>query len=125
MAIVKDLVIEEGESYQLDVIWRTKSTRVPVDLTGCILYLQARAAASPSSPLLIDASTLNGRIVVDDDPTTGKFTIDLSDEYIRSLTLPAEPTLKRAQYELICLFGGQARKLMKGPVLFFKTTVYP
>jgi len=124
MAIQRDLIIEQGEEVLLDYTWRTKSTGEPVDLTGCAMYLQARATPAPSSPLLIDASTDNGRIVVS-DPTNGKFYINLTDEYIRTLALPAEPTAKRATYELVCYFGGGVRKLMKGQVLFYKTVVYP
>lgn len=124
MAIQRDLIIEQGEEVLLSYTWRTKSTNEPVDLTGCTMYLQARATPNPTSPLLIDASTDNGRIVVS-DPTEGKFYINLTDEYIRTLNLPAEPVAKRATYELVCYFGGGVRKLMKGQVLFYKTVVYP
>ena len=60
------------------------------------------------------------------DALEGKFRLIIDDEYSYTLTLNPEPTNKRAYYELMCYFpNGEKRKLMKGPVVFYKATVYP
>lgn len=125
MAIERDLVIEQGETITWDYQWSSKTTGLPVDLSVCEFVLQARQDKQPTSPLLLDMSTMNGRIVIT-DALAGKFSIRMDDEYSYTLTLNPEPTNKRAYYELMCYFpNGEKRKLMKGPVVFYKATVYP
>lgn len=125
MAIERDLVIEQGETITMDYRWVSKLTKVPVDLTACEFVLQARKDKSPTSPLLLDMSTTNGKIVIT-DALEGKFSVRMDDEYSYTLALTPEPASKRAYYELMCYFpSGEKRKLMKGPVVFYKATVYP
>lgn len=125
MAVVRDLVIEQGESRRLELKWRTKAGGVPVDLTGCSFVLQARAALSPSSPVLLELSSDNGFIVIT-DAVNGRFDIIIDDDYTYTLNLPAEPTSKRAFYDLICEHpDGSKTKLWKGNVIFYRSATYP
>lgn len=125
MAIERDLVIEQGETLVIDLRWVSKATKLPVDLTDCEFVLQARQDKSPTSPLLIDMTTTNGRIPIR-DALDGKFSLVIDDEYSFTLNLPPEPQAKRAHYELVCRFpNGETRKIWKGPVIFYKATVYP
>lgn len=125
MAIERDLMIEQGETLSIDLRWVTKSTKAPIDLTGCEFVLQARAEKASTSPILLNMTTTGGQIPIT-DALDGKFKLFLTDEETYALALPAEPTNKRAWYELVCGFStGEKRKLWKGQVIFYKATVYP
>lgn len=126
MALERNLVIEQGDTLTQDWQWVSKVGEVPVDLTGCLLILQVRKGKSPESPVLLELSTVNGGIVMD-TPEEGRFRIFLSMEGTYGLTgIPAEPTSSRAYYDLIARFGegGESRKLLKGEVVFYRSTTY-
>lgn len=128
MAVSKDIAIEQGETKVIPNLWRDKASGVPIDITGYSFYLQARASRSENSPLLLDASTDNGKIEIDPDPTTGVFTITLEAAYTQSLALPAEPIAqdKRAIFELVAVSpGGVVTKLRKGSLIFTSSVYYP
>ena len=128
MALIKDIVIDQGETLVIDCLWRDKVTKTPIDLTGCSIFLQARAAKVSTSPLLVDASTTNGMIVIGTPATDGEFSITLSASYTSSLTLPAEPLApdKRAYFELVIISaGGVLTKLRKGNIIFNPSVYYP
>ena len=125
MAVVRDLVIEQGESRRLELRWRTKVGGTPVDLTGCTFALQARQVLAASSPILLELSSDNGYIVIT-DALDGRFDILITDDYTYTLNLPAEPSPKRAVYDLICSHpNGEKTKLWKGNVVFYKAATYP
>lgn len=128
MALVKDIVIDQGETLVIDFLWRDKETKIPIDLTGCSIFLQARAAKASSSPLLIDASTTNGKIVIGTPASDGEFAITLSATYTSGLTVAPEPLApdKRAYFELVIVSaGGVLTKLRKGNIIFNPSVYYP
>lgn len=103
VAVSKDLFIEQGATFNFYFQWRAASgaTTVPRNLTGWIFRMQARASQK-SSPILIDASTTNGKITLGDDPNTalandptnGWVRISLTDDDTDLLTF------KSARYDL-------------------------
>lgn len=128
MAVIKDLVIEQGETVEIPHLWRNKLTGVPIDLTGCSIFLQGRKEKASTSQLLLDASTVNGKIVIDADPTTGVFTITLPATYTSALQLPKEPLAptSRALFELVVVFPDTTViKLRKGNIIFNGSVYYP
>jgi hypothetical protein len=128
MALVKDIVIDQGETLVIDFLWRDKETQTPIDLAGCSIYLQARAEKASTSPLLIDASTVNGKIVIGTPSTDGEFTLTLSATYTSGLTVAPEPLApaKRAYFELVIVTaGGVLTKLRKGNIIFNSSVYYP
>lgn len=125
MAIERDLVIDQGETLEIDLRWISKETKLPVDITGCEFVLQARKDKSSSSPVLLDMTTTNGRIPIV-DAADGQFKVLITDEYSFTLSLTPEPTNKREYYELVCRHpDGRVTKLWKGNTVFYKATVYP
>lgn len=129
MAVIKDLVIRQGKTLRLPMLWRDSVTKAPIDLTGCDIFLQARAAPASTSQVLISASTDDGKIVIDADPTTGKFTLTLPSAYTSELTaVPAEPLApaNRAVFELVAVFADTTTiELRRGNIIFHKAVYFP
>lgn len=87
-----DLYIEQGATFRFSVTWGRKTGQQDsagndiverYDLTGCVIRMQIRK--SVGGDVLISATTTNGGIVIDTDPTTGKFAICITDEATDSL----------------------------------------
>jgi hypothetical protein len=70
-----DITIEQGSALSLPVTYQAGGTAV--DLTGYQARLQDRKAHS-SAVKLIELTTENAGIVVDADPTTGRFTVSMA-----------------------------------------------
>src|SRR4051812_40239101 len=96
-----DLYIEQGSTFRYSLIYAFYDgtldpdghpVATPYDLTGCVARMQIRQRRG--TEVLISATTTNGGIVFDDDPTTGKITITITDEATDSLSM------SKAKYDL-------------------------
>lgn len=76
------LCISNGESLFHRVTYRTGSPLMPVDLTGFNIEIEFRP--NIDADVLLTASTGNGMVVIDPDPTTGIFTIDIDPTTIQT-----------------------------------------
>ena len=82
-AATKNIVFEQGAAFRLRLRWLDKN-RKPVNLTGYTAKMQVRLLASPSSPVLVEASTLNGRIALGGAQGTIEF--DIPEAVMTALT---------------------------------------
>lgn len=112
-AVPRPLYIEQGATFETGFNWHRESTTTPgtagdpYDLTGCIARMQIRK--SQGSPVLVDATTTNGKIVL--GTTDGRVDIVLSDDDTDMLTT------KSALYDLEIEFpDGRVVRLLQGPV---------
>lgn len=113
-----DLYIEQGATFRFTLIYGHKDGTVdsdgnanvlPYDLTGCKIRMQIRQRRG--SEVLIAATTTNGGIVIDPDPTTGKMTITITDEATDSLTI------SKAKYDLEVGYpSGDVLRILQGSV---------
>jgi hypothetical protein len=94
-----DLYVEQGATFTMGFVWAEEgpldgdgnpTQGDPHDLTGWSARLQIRR--SPTSPLLAEASTTNGRIVI--DPLAGRVDIKLEPAATQAITA------KSAKYDL-------------------------
>ena len=87
-AVNRTLEIEQGATFTLGFNWHQPDAvdptlpGTPYDLTGWIARLQIRK--SQGSPVLLDASTVNGKIVL--GTTNGRVDIKFTDEDTDALT---------------------------------------
>ena len=108
------LKLEQGATYDKFWIWKTGPTgaEVPVDLTGCTARAQIRPELE-SSTVLLDLTTVNGRIILGGVP--GKIRILITDEDTALLTFDS------AVYDLFIDFpDGSSVRRMAGPVALIK-----
>lgn len=108
------LKLDQGATYDNFWIWKTgpKGAEVPVDLVGC----EARAQIRPeleSATVLLELTTVNGRIVLGEEP--GKIRIVITDEDTAALTFDS------AVYDLYIDFpNGTSVRRMAGAVSLTK-----
>lgn len=117
-AATYDLYIEQGTTFRFTATYaRYDGTlnvdgtdhTIPYDLTDCQLRMQIRQR--PGSEVLASATTRNGGIVIDPDPTTGRFTVTLTDELTDTLAI------KRAQWDCEVSFpSGDVLRILQGKV---------
>jgi hypothetical protein len=82
---------------------------VPYDLTGCKARMQIRQRRG--TEVLISATTSNGGIKIDNDPTTGRLVVTVTDEATDSLTIT------KAKYDLeIGYPSGDVVRILEGSV---------
>jgi hypothetical protein len=117
-AATYDLYIEQGSTFRVSLVYGHKdgtvdvdgnANVVPYDLTGCVARMQVRQRRA--SEVLISATTSNGGIVFDADPTTGKLTITITDEATNALSV------SKARYDLeIGYPSGDVVRILQGKV---------
>jgi hypothetical protein len=113
-----DLYIEQGATFRFTAIYGHKDGTVdsagnanviPYDLTGCVARMQIRARRG--GPVLISATTTNGGISIDPVPTTGRFTVTVTDEATDALNI------SRGKYDLeIGYPSGDVVRILQGNV---------
>ena len=72
---VYDFEVEQGATYKPILQWKNKDTGVPYNITGCEVRMQVRK--SQQQPVIIEATTTNGKFVITDGPN-GTFQMVLS-----------------------------------------------
>ena len=127
MAVKRNLMIDQGETVILDFTWRTKVSRTPIDITGADILLQIRKTPGETSPVLFEASTGNGGIVIVSG-AGGNFVVTITSAQTTAMEaagVPADPTANPALYEIKLRFSdGRVRSLMAGPVVFKKAVAF-
>ena len=118
-AQVLNIVIEEGTGYVLSLTWTDKLTNLPKNLTGYTAKLQVRVDYNPTSTVLLEKSTTNGKIIL--GGTTGF--VDVIFDATDTLGL----TWSKAIYDLLLVpASGAPVKLVKGEFIVQQTvTVLP
>lgn len=82
---------------------------IPYDLSDCQIRMQIRQR--PGAPVLASATTRNGGIVIDPDPTTGRFIVTLTDELTDTFTIG------RARWDCEVSFpSGDVLRILQGKV---------
>ncbi|RLB62695.1 MAG: hypothetical protein DRH08_12095 [Deltaproteobacteria bacterium] len=69
-----DWIVKQGDTIVTRFQVRNNITKVPEDITGYTFKMQVRKNAE-SDVVILEASTINGKIVNDGDPTLGKIAI--------------------------------------------------
>jgi hypothetical protein len=108
-AAPRNLYIEQGAAFTLSFIWYPgdPATTSPNDLTGATAAMQIRA--KQGSPVLVDATDANGKIVL--GGATGSVAIELSAADTNAIPV------KTAYYDLeITLASGTTYRLLQGRV---------
>jgi len=107
-AATKNLVFEQNAAFKSRLVWLDKNKK-PVNLTGYTAKMQVRAATG--SAVLLEASTVNARIVL--GTVNGVIDFNIPEAIITALTFT------EAQYDLILTppTGGPIR-FIKGKVTF-------
>lgn len=89
-AVQQNITIEQGATFQLELIWKNPDT-TPINLTGYTARMQVRKKHTDSTKIL-DLTTQNGKIVL--TPLQGKINV----------TVPAadteDITIKSGVYDL-------------------------
>lgn len=93
--------------------------RVVVDTTGWVVTMQVRKEATASSPVLVEASTANGRIVVGIQGDPGEeVNIDIKIPDTAVNAIPNFETIGRAGYDLRVIYPNtDADYYLQGPAL--------
>lgn len=91
-----DITIEQGATFILPIQWMQPDGITPYDLTGYTARMQIRK--SQQSPVLFDATTANGKIVI--TPAQGKIVVTMTAAESSALNT------KGAQYDLEAISGG-------------------
>lgn len=92
----RDIYIEAGASFEMDVTWMVGSaTPMPKDLTGAQAWLQIRARFG--APLMLELSSDDNEIFF---PGAGIIRVEMDYDQTASLTSVASP-VKRAKYDLL------------------------
>lgn len=117
-AATYDLYVEQGATFRMNMTYGRRDGTldlngdpvvIPYDLTGCTARLQIRQRRG--ALVLISATTTNGGIVFDADPTSGKMVITFSDEATDALTM------SRARYDLELEYpSGDVVRILQGKV---------
>lgn len=96
------LKLDQGATYDNFWIWKTgpKGAEVPVDLTGCSAVAHIRPELE-SATVLMELSTLNNRIKLNEEP--GKIRIVITDEDTAALSFDS------AVYDLFIEFADGSR----------------
>lgn len=104
-----DLEIIAGTTFGFEATWEDGSgEQTPIDITGCAVRFQIRTAGGE---LLVDCSTEDGRIDVE-DPTTGNIAVQIQPPQ----TVGQVPERwQGAQYELRVYFpSGDTYSILRG-----------
>lgn len=104
------LKLDQGATYDNFWVWKTgpKGSEVPVDLAGCSAVAHIRAELE-SEDILLELSTANNRIKLNEEP--GKIRFVISDEDTAALGFES------AVYDLYIEFSnGTKVRRMAGPV---------
>lgn len=73
-----DIVILQGATFRRSFVWKSGPLQEPVNLAGAEIRMQIRYA-KPDDQVLMEASTDNGLIVIE-DAENGAFAIDIPGE---------------------------------------------
>lgn len=79
-----DLTIYKGATFSKGIQWKTGSSPVPVNLTGCTARMQIRKTVNDST-ILDTLTTENGRLVIE-DAVNGKIRINIAPEISTAYT---------------------------------------
>ena len=102
-------VIEQGATYRHTLTWFQSDGITPVNLAGCSAKMQIRSTVESSS-VIIELSTANGRITINE--YLGKIYFLIADEDTTLLT-----PIKGAVYDLeISFLDGTITRLCEGKV---------
>lgn len=102
-----NLLIEQGANFSQRLIW-TDSDQNPIDLTGYTARMQIREKVE-SDTVLLELTTENGRIILNQEPGT----IDLEINSLDSESLPAG----KAVYDLELISSTNfVTRLLKGGI---------
>lgn len=77
IAVKKDLEVYKGNTWRKGFQWKIKDSDTAMDLTDCSIKMQIKLCASDEEPVL-ELSTDNGKIVILDPPTDGKWTVEMT-----------------------------------------------
>lgn len=83
MAASNELEIDQYATFQTSFTWKTKSTGLPVDLTGYTAALQIRRTPKDVDPVVSLTSPSNGLVI---DPLIGKVSVEISAAQTASMT---------------------------------------
>ena len=95
-AAALDITIEQGATFSLPLQWFAADGITPIDLTGYTARMQIRK--DQGSPVLFDATTANGKIVI--TAAQGKIVVTMT--ATESVALDT----KAAKYDLEAVSGG-------------------
>lgn len=115
-AVSKNLYIEQGATFTLGFNWCQEgppdadglpTAGAPYDITGAIVRMQARK--TQQATILIDASTTNGKIII--DGPNGRIDVKLTDTDTDALVY------KTAVYDLeVQMASGDVYRLLQGSI---------
>jgi len=106
-AATKNIVFEKRSAFVMRLRWLDKNQK-PVNLTGWTAKLQVRTAPE-ATPVLVEASTANGRILL--GQTNGVIDIEIPESLITALTVT------EAVYDLILTSPASVpRRFIQGKV---------
>jgi hypothetical protein len=97
--------LEQGSQFKRQLTFKESETGPAIDITGYTFQMQVRKRVG--DPLVIEASTANGKITNTDEPN-GVFEIDISSADTESL---AAGTYK---YDLEYTVSGETNRLLEG-----------
>lgn len=102
-----DITIEQGATFILPIQWMQPDAITPYDLTGFTVRMQMRK--SQGSPVLFDATTANGKIII--IAAQGKITVTMTAAETSALDT------KAAKYDLEAISsGGIVYRVIQGSV---------
>ena len=104
-----DICIFQGATFNQTLFYETGEPSAPVDLTGYTAKMHIRSKPE-SKALILELSTDNGRIVLND--TTGSIQLFISDEDTASLSV-----CNKAVYDLVLYNGAITTRIMQGNVI--------
>ncbi len=110
-AVRYDLSIEQGETFELHLIWKD-SDNVPIAITGYTLHMQIRESVERDDVLLdINSANVVDGISFNTFDATGEIDVEVSDEITAALTF------SQGEYDLFMYSpAGKSYKLMYGNV---------
>lgn len=112
MAATNELIIDQYATFLTSFTWQTKSTGLPVNLTGYTAALQIRHTAKDVASVISLSSPTSGLVI---DALTGKVNVEISStatgaltpgKYVWDLVLTSASTTKKR------LVGGIATVLV-------------
>jgi hypothetical protein len=105
-----DITIEQGATFILPIQWMQPDAITPYDLTGFTVRMQMRK--SQGSPVLFDATTANGKIII--IAAQGKITVTMTAAETSALDT------KAAKYDLEAISsGGIVYRVIQGSEIIY------
>lgn len=103
------LIVTQGVSFIMPFYYFNEDD-LPIDLIGCTAQMQARQTVNAEDPAILDWSTTNGKIIIDEMSGSVLLSVSAADTALLE-------QVTNGVYDLLLTFSsGYVEKLIGGPI---------